>query len=208
MRFAAAISVPGIRRADRVQNLNMTDSEIIDLFHAGSREQAFTLLIEKYQQKVYYHIRRMVKSHDDADDVMQNTFIKVWKGLENFRNEAQFFTWLYRIATNEAITFLNTRNKKATIPFESNDQDDDESYSPSNYIKGEAHQVDAEDIQLRLQKAIDSLPAKQRIVFNLRYYDEMPYEQMSEVLDTSVGALKASYHHAAQKIESFLLGED
>src|SRR5690242_20153778 len=122
----------------------MTDREIIDLYHSGSKEKAFTMLIEKYQQKIYYHIRRMVKSHDDTDDVMQNTFIKVWKGLENFRNEAQFYTWLYRIATNETITFLNTRNKKATISFEGTDGDDDEGYSPSNYIKGDSHEVDAE----------------------------------------------------------------
>lgn len=186
----------------------MTDSELLDLFHAGSRERAFTLLVEKYQQRVYFHIRRMVKTHDDTDDVMQNTFIKVWKGLENFRNEAQLFTWIYRIATNETITYINSRTRKATVSFEGNDGDDEEAYAPSNYIKGETHQVDAEDIQARLQKAIDSLPEKQRIVFNLRYYDEMPYEQMSEVLDTSVGALKASYHHAAQKIEKILLGED
>lgn len=186
----------------------MTDSELLDLFHSGAREKAFTLLVEKYQQRVYYHIRRMVKVHDDTDDVMQNTFMKVWRGLENFRNEAQLFTWIYRIATNETITFLNTRNRKASVSFDGTDTDDDEGYAPSNYIKGESHQVDADDIQARLQRAIDSLPEKQKMVFNLRYYDEMPYEQMSEVLDTSVGALKASYHHAAQKIEKVLLGED
>lgn len=186
----------------------MTDSELLDLFHSGAREKAFTLLVEKYQQRVYYHIRRMVKVHDDTDDVMQNTFMKVWRGLENFRNEAQLFTWIYRIATNETITFLNSRSRKATVSFDGTDSDDDEGYAPSNYIKGESHQVDADDIQARLQRAIDSLPEKQKMVFNLRYYDEMPYEQMSEVLDTSVGALKASYHHAAQKIEKVLLGED
>ncbi|MCW5906808.1 MAG: sigma-70 family RNA polymerase sigma factor [Chitinophagales bacterium] len=186
----------------------MNDSELLDLFHAGSREKAFTLLVEKYQQRVYFHIRRMVKSHEDTDDVMQNTFMKVWRGLETFRNEAQLFTWIYRIATNETITFLNSRNRKATVAFDGSDSDDDEGYAPANYIKGESHQVDADDIQARLQKAIDSLPEKQKMVFNLRYYDEMPYEQMSEVLDTSVGALKASYHHAAQKIEKILLGED
>lgn len=186
----------------------MTDSELLDLFHSGAREKAFTLLVEKYQQRVYCHIRRMVKVHDDTDDVMQNTFMKVWRGLENFRNEAQLFTWIYRIATNETMTFLNTRNRKATVSFDGTDSDDDEGYAPSNYIKGESHQVDADDIQARLQRAIDSLPEKQKVVFNLRYYDEMPYEQMSEVLDTSVGALKASYHHAAQKIEKILLGED
>jgi RNA polymerase sigma-70 factor (ECF subfamily) len=186
----------------------MTDSELLDLFHSGAREKAFTLLVEKYQQRVYYHIRRMVKVHEDTDDVMQNTFMKVWRGLENFRNEAQLFTWIYRIATNETITLLNSRNRKATVSFDGADSDDEEGYAPSNYVKGESHQVDADDIQARLQRAIDSLPEKQKLVFNLRYYDEMPYEQMSEVLDTSVGALKASYHHAAQKIEKILLGED
>ncbi len=183
----------------------MTDSELLDMFHTGSRERAFTLLVQKYQERVYYHIRRMVKNHDDTDDVMQNTFMKVWRGLDNFRADAQLFTWMYRIATNETLTFLNQRNRKATVAFENNEVDDEDGYSPANYIKGDSHQVDAEDIQARLQKAIELLPEKQKIVFNLRYYDEMPYEQMSEVLDTSVGALKASYHHAAHKIESFLL---
>ncbi|MDB5283982.1 MAG: polymerase subunit sigma [Bacteroidota bacterium] len=186
----------------------MTDRELLDLFHTASgKERGYTLLIEKYQQKIYWHIRRMVKSHDDADDVMQNTFIKIWNGLENFRADSQLFTWIYRIATNETITFLNSRNKRATISFENNESSDDENYSPSNYIKAETHQIDGEDVQARLVKAIEGLPEKQKMVFNLRYYDEMPYEQMSEVLDTSVGALKASYHHAAQKIEKFLLGE-
>lgn len=187
----------------------MTDGELLDLFHSGTgREKAFTLLIEKYQQKIYWHIRRMVQNHDDADDVMQNTFIKIWNGLENFRADSQLFTWIYRIATNETITFINSRTRKATVAFESNDGEDDEGYSPSNYIKGESHQIDGEDVQARLLKAIETLPEKQRVVFNLRYYDEMPYEQMSEILDTSVGALKASYHHAALKIEKYLTGED
>jgi len=161
------------------------------------------LLIEKYQQRIYWHIRRMVQNHDDTDDVMQNTFVKIW----NFRADSQLFTWMYRIATNETITFLNSRNKRTTISFETNESSDEEGYSPANYIQAESNQVDGDDIQARLQKAIDALPEKQKIVFNLRYYDEMPYEQMSDVLGTSVGALKASYHHAAQKIEKFLLGE-
>ena len=187
----------------------MTDRELLELFHSGAREQAFTVLIETYQQKVYYHVRRMLQSHEDANDVMQNTFVKVWKSLENFRADSQLFTWVYRIATNEAITFLNYRNKKATISFEGTDSDDDDNnYSPSNYIKGDSHQLDPDDLLARLQLAIDSLPDKQKLVFNLRYYDEMPYEQMSDVLGTSEGALKASYHHAAQKIEKFLLGGD
>ena len=188
----------------------MTDGEILDLFHSGSgKERAFTLIIERYQQKIYWHIRRMVRNHDDANDVMQNTFLKVWKSLENFRADSQLYTWLYRIATNETITFINYKTKKATISFDGSDNEDEESnYSPSNYIKGDSHQIDGDEIEARLQKAIDSLPEKQKIVFNLRYYDEMPYEKMSEVLETSEGALKASYHHAAQKIERALLGED
>src|SRR5580700_3536002 len=116
----------------------MNDSEILDLFHSGSgKERAFTQLTEKYQQKIYWHIRRMVKSHSDADDVMQNTFIKIWNGLENFRAESQLFTWLYRIATNETITFLNLRTRRATVAFESSDAGNEEGYSPSEYIKGE-----------------------------------------------------------------------
>ena len=187
----------------------MTDKELLDLFHTESgKEKGFTLLIEKYQQKIYWHIRRMVKSHDDADDVMQNTFVKIWNGLENFRADSQLFTWIYRIATNETITFINTRSRRGTVAFENNEGNDEKDYSPANYIKGESHQIDGDDVLERLQRAIETLPEKQKIVFNLRYYDEMPYEQMSEVLDTSVGALKASYHHAAQKIEKYLLGED
>ena len=186
----------------------MTDHELLEMFHSASgKEKAFTLLIEKYQQRIYWHIRRMVQNHDDTDDVMQNTFVKIWNGLENFRADSQLFTWMYRIATNETITFLNSRNKRTTISFETNESSDEEGYSPANYIQAESNQVDGDDIQARLQKAIDALPEKQKIVFNLRYYDEMPYEQMSDVLGTSVGALKASYHHAAQKIEKFLLGE-
>src|ERR1043165_7348232 len=150
----------------------MTDREILDLFHSGSgKERAFTLLVEQYQQKVYWHIRRMVQSHDDTNDVMQNVFIKVWNGLENFRADSQLFTWLYRIATNETITFINSRNRKATISFEGSDTNEADGFSPSAYTKGESHQIDADDVQARLQKAIDSLPEKQRIVFNLRYYD-------------------------------------
>lgn len=187
----------------------MTDKELLELFHSGKREKAFTVLVETYQQRVYYHIRRMLQSHDDTHDVMQNTFIKVWNGLDNFRADSQLFTWVYRIATNETITFINSRNRKATIRFDVTEKEEEESsYSPSNYIKGDSHPVDGEAIQQRLQLAIESLPEKQKLVFNLRYYDEMPYEQMSEILGTSEGALKASYHHAAQKIEKFLLAKD
>jgi RNA polymerase sigma-70 factor (ECF subfamily) len=138
-----------------------------------------------------------VIDHDDADDVLQNTFIKIWKGLENFNQESQLFTWLYRIATNEALTFLSHKQKRNTTslhPIE---------YQLSKSLESDVH-FEGDAIQLKLQQAILTLPEKQRLVFNMRYYEEMPYEQMSEILETSVGALKASYHHAAKKIEEFL----
>lgn len=187
----------------------MTDREILDLFHSGQgKERAFTILIETYQQRIYWHIRRMVKNHDDANDLMQNTFMKVWKALDTFRADSQLFTWIYRIATNETITFLNSKARKATISFDGSETDEDEGYAPSQYVQGESSLMEADKIQQKLLRAIDSLPEKQKMVFNLRYYDEMPYEQMSAILDTSVGSLKASYHHAAQKIEKMLLEED
>ena len=164
----------------------------------ASKEQAFTSIIKKYQEKLYWHIRRMVITHDDADDVLQNTFIKVWKGLENFREDSQLFTWLYRIATNESLTYLAQQKKRNSVSL----NDDDNGLS--NRLKSDSH-FDANKLEWKLQLAIQSLPEKQRIVFNLRYYDEMPYEQMSRVLETSEGALKESYHHAAKKIENFIL---
>ena len=140
----------------------------------------------------------MLVDHDDTNDVLQNMFIKVWKGLENFREDSQLFTWLYRIATNECLTFLEQRKKRTSVGL-----DDDES-GLSNTIKADEG-FDANKLEWKLQLAIQKLPEKQRLVFNLRYYDEMPYEEMSRVLDTSEGALKASYHHAAKKIEDFIL---
>jgi len=178
---------------------HLSDEEILKLYaEESSRNMALHQLIEKYQQKIYWQIRKIVIDHDDADDVMQNTFIKVWKGLENFKEESQLFTWLYRIATNEALTFLRQKQKRNTVSLEPIEYQLSQTLESDEYFKGDA-------IQLKLQQAILSLPEKQRVVFNMRYYDEMPYEQMSEVLETSVGALKASYHHAAKKIEEFLL---
>lgn len=189
----------------------MTDRELLDLFHSETgKERAFTLIMKKYQERIYWHIRRMVKSHDDANDLMQGTFMKIWTGLDNFRADSQLTTWIYRIATNETINHLNYHGRRPTISFDSNDREDDEdaAYTPSQYLKADSTQIDSEALLGKLQNAIESLPEKQRIVFNMRYYDEMPYEQMSEILETSVGALKASYHHAAQKIEKFILRED
>ncbi|MCS6820158.1 MAG: RNA polymerase sigma factor [Chitinophagales bacterium] len=190
--------------------MQISDSQILEMFHSGKREKAFSLLMEKYQERIYWHIRRMVMIHEDADDVMQNTFVKVWNALENFRAESQLYTWLYRIATNEALNHLQIKKKKAAVPFESSssaDQDDDSNFGPSNYLKSDPY-FNGDEIELKLQRAIDSLPDKQRQVFLLRYYDEMPYEQMSEILGTSVGALKASYHHAVQKVEAYLMKND
>jgi RNA polymerase sigma factor (sigma-70 family) len=165
----------------------------------ATRESAFARIVKKYQERVYWHIRRMVVDHDDANDVVQNTFIKVWKGLENFREDAQLFTWLYRIATNESLTFLDQQKRKGTVPL-----DEQTTSNLSNQLKSEQN-FDAAKIEWKLQLAIQQLPDKQRIVFNLRYFDEMPYEEMSRVLETSEGALKASYHHAVKKIEDFIL---
>ncbi len=176
-----------------------SDKEILDMYkEEASRNMALHHLIEKYQQKLYWQIRKIVIDHDDSDDVLQNTFIKVWKGLENFKEDSQLFTWLYRIATNEALTFLKQKQKRNTTSIHPIEYQLSKSIESDEYFKGD-------EIQLKLQQAILTLPEKQRIVFNMRYYDEMPYEKMSEVLETSVGALKASYHHAAKKVEEFLL---
>ena len=164
----------------------------------ATKERAFTSIIKKYQEKLYWHIRRMVIDHEDANDVLQNLFIKVWKGLENFREDSQLYTWLYRIATNESLTFLSQQKKRSSVSLS------DVETGLSNKLKSDSN-FDASKLEWKLQLGIQSLPEKQRLVFNLRYFDEMPYEEMSRILDTSEGALKASYHHAAKKIEEFIL---
>lgn len=175
------------------------DKVILELFRdEKTRNTALTHLINKYQKMLYWHIRKIVIDHDDSDDVLQNTFIKVWKGLENFREESQLYTWMYRIATNEALTLLRQKQKAQTSSLHPIEYQLSKSLESDNYFKGD-------EIQMKLQQAILTLPEKQRIVFNMRYYDEVPYEQMSEILETSVGALKASYHIAAKKIEEFLV---
>ena len=179
--------------------LNGSDSELLEDFRDPTkREQAFTSIIRKYQEKLYWHIRRMVVEHEDANDVLQNVFIRVWNGLFNFREDAQLYTWLYRIATNESLSFLEQQKKRSAVPF------GDVEEVLSNKIKEDKH-FDANKLEWKLQLAIQQLPEKQRAVFTLRYYDEMPYEEMSRVLETSEGALKASYHHAVKKIEDFIL---
>lgn len=178
---------------------NLSDKELLYQFkHPATKESAFTVILKKYQEKLYWHIRRMVVEHEDANDILQNMFIKVWKSLENFREESQLYTWLYRIATNECLTFLEKQKKQRTLSMS------DEEMNLSNKIKADPY-FDANKLEWKLQLAIQKLPEKQRTVFNLRYFDEMPYEEMSRVLETSEGALKASYHHAVKKVEAFII---
>ncbi len=178
--------------------MHLDDRELLHQFRQPeTKERAFTAIIKKHQEKLYWHIRRMVVDHDDANDVLQNMLVKVWKSLENFREDSQLYTWLYRIATNESITFIEQRKKRASVSF------GDVESNLSNKIVADKD-FDANRLEWKLQLAIQQLPEKQRAVFNLRYYDEMPYEEMSRVLETSEGALKASYHHAVKKIEEFI----
>lgn len=175
------------------------DSELLALFRDPlTKEKGYTLLVKKYQEKLYWHIRRMVVDHESANDVMQNVFIKVWRGLDNFREDARFYTWLYRIATNESLSFLEQEKKKSSVSF------DDVSGAMAEKLTAEKD-FDASKMEWKLQVAIQKLPERQKLVFCLRYYDEMSYEEMSKVLETSEGALKASYHHAVKKIEDFIL---
>jgi RNA polymerase sigma factor (sigma-70 family) len=176
------------------------DKELLLQFkEAATKERAFTLIIKKYQEKLYWHIRRMVVEHEDANDILQNMFIKVWNSLENFREDSQLYTWLYRIATNESLTFLEQQKRRFATSIDAGGES-----GLSNSIRADK-QFDANRLEWKLQLAIQKLPEKQRAVFSLRYYDEMPYTEMSRVLETSEGALKASYHHAVKKIEEFIL---
>ena len=178
--------------------MHLDDQELLQQFRqAETKEKAFTAIIKKYQEKLYWHVRRMVVDHEDANDVLQNMFIKVWNALDNFREDSQLYTWLYRIATNESLTFLQQQKRRSAVSLS------DVESGLSNKIKADTG-FDANRLEWKLQLAIQELPEKQRAVFNLRYYDEMPYEEMSRVLETSEGALKASYHHAVKKVEEFI----
>lgn len=175
-----------------------TDKELLAMFRDEQRKNyAFNLITRKYQERLYWHIRKMVISHEDADDLLQNTLVKAWSALGDFREESQLFTWLYRIATNESLTFLRKKRTRLFLPIV------DVEAQLSNTLESDPY-FSGNELQKKLQKAILRLPEKQRIVFNMRYFDEMKYEEISAVLGTSVGALKASYHHAAEKIEKFL----
>ena len=183
----------------RMHQQHLDDNELLMQFKdPSSRERGFTNIIKKYQEKLYWHIRRIVVQHEDANDVLQNMFIKVWNALDNFREDSQLYTWLYRIATNESLTFLEQQKRRASVSL------GDVENGLSNKLKADKN-YDSSKIEWKLQLAMQQLPEKQRVVFNLRYYDEMPYQEMSRVLETSEGALKASYHHAVKKIEDYIL---
>lgn len=180
------------------KTIDYTDKELLELFrNDDSKNLAFNLIVRKYQERIYWHIRKIIISHDDTDDVMQNTFIKVWKALDNFREASGLYTWIYRIATNETLTFLNQKKKKYFLPLVDVQKQLADTLETDEYYSGD-------EMQLKLQQALLTLPEKQRLVFNMKYFDNMKYEEIAEILKTSVGALKASYHHAVKKIEKYL----
>jgi len=170
---------------------------IQQLKNTQTQDKAFRELMSLYKERLYWHIRKIVISHDDTDDVLQNTFVKVYRSIANFKGDSKLYSWMYRIATNEAITFINKRAKERKVDLNEMQHQLVENLHADVYFDGN-------DIQLQLQKAIASLPQKQRLVFNMKYFDDMKYKDISEVLETSVGALKASYHHAVKKIEYIL----
>jgi RNA polymerase sigma factor (sigma-70 family) len=175
-----------------------TDIELVELFRdAGRKHYAFNLLVRKYQEKIYYFVRRLVIDHDDADDVVQNIFIKVWNNLDSFREDSKLFTWLYRIAVNESLSFLKSKQLRSYLSLSSPEAMMVRALQDDNYFDGT-------EIQRRLTQAIIRLPKKQQLVFNMRYYDDLSYDEISEIVGTSVGALKASYHFAMKKIEEFV----
>ena len=176
----------------------MTDKEIICLYNSGQRELAFNQIVKNYSERLYLHIRRFVYCHDDANDLIQEVFIKIWAALPSFRGDAQLFTWIYRIGTNEALNFLRKQKLRTIFSLDSTDSVLIKKLEQDTYFNGDK-------LQTELQKAIIKLPEKQRIVFNLRYFDDMKYEDIAEITGTSVGALKASYHHAYNKIKETIL---
>jgi len=181
----------------------MEDAQILKLFaNEKTREEAFASLLKKYQQKIYWHIRRLVIDHDDADDLVQDVFIKVWKNLAGFREDAQLYTWIYRIATNECLTFLQRKKQRQNVSL------DDESSAYLADTLEDATYFSGSDAQLKLQQALLTLPEKQRLVFNMKYFDDLKYDEISDIVGTSVGALKASYHLAVKKIERFFRSND
>jgi RNA polymerase sigma factor (sigma-70 family) len=171
------------------------EDKINQLIKEKAFEKAFNLIVDEYQQRLYWHIRKMVTNHDDANDVLQDVFVKIWKALPKFKGDSKFFTWAYRISTNESITFINKRKVDASF--------EDVAYAVSQNLEADAF-FDGNEAKRKLHAAVAALPEKQKAVFNLKYFEELKYEDISKILDTSVGGLKASYHHAVKKIEEFI----
>ncbi len=177
---------------------NFKEEDILELLrNPDTQREAFDRVVKEYSQQMYWQIRKMVYSHEDANDILQDVFIKAWLNIDKFRGDAKLSTWLYKIAINESITFINRSKAKLNLSI-----DDDDSFL-INQLEGDEY-FDGDHAELLLQKAIVTLPEKQRLVFQIKYFNEMKYEEMSEILGTSVGALKASYHHAVKKVEKFL----
>lgn len=179
----------------------MEDNELLSkIRNPETRNYGFNMLVRTYQQRVYWHVRKMVIDHDDADDLTQEVFIKIHRHIDTFREDSQLFTWIYRIATNECLSFLNKKKRRFFLPI------GDVTAELSGKLDSAAH-ISGDEIQLKLQKALLKLPEKQRLVFNMKYFDDLPYEEIAKITETSVGALKASYHHAVKKIEDFLTAD-
>lgn len=176
---------------------NLPDEDLLKLIQKDEN-QGFKLLLQTYQKPIYYHIRQIVYSHEDANDVTQNVFISVFKNISKFKGESKLFTWIYRIATNESLNFLQKKARKNNIRYE------DIAFEISQNLESDVY-YEGDEIMLKLEKAVAQLPEKQRLVFQMKYFEDMKYEEISEILETSVGALKASYHHAVKKVEAFLL---
>ena len=175
----------------------MTDKEIVDLYRSGQREKAFKEIVDSYSERLYWHVRRFLWSHEDTDDLLQEIFVKVWSSLPSFRGDSQLYTWIYRIATNESLNFVQKQKIRSALRFESITPKIEEKIDEDTLMNGD-------QLQRELAKAVQRLPAKQRTVFIMRWFDDMSYEEISEILETSVGALKASYHFAAEKIKADL----
>ena len=203
--FSCRLNLPSLPKSQKHKSRklkepikNNSDERILSFLQSEKTyERGFRMLMEEYQERMYWQIRRLVTEHEDANDVLQNAFVKVYRSVHNFEGKSKLYTWLYRIATNEAITFLNKKNKKATTSI------DNEESNLANRLQADSY-FDGNMAQIRLQEALQTLPEKQKLVFNMRYYDEMSYQDISEVLGTSVGGLKASFHHAVKKIEAYV----
>lgn len=175
----------------------MEEQIIAKIRDEETRNYGFNLLVREYQERVYWHVRKMVIDHDDADDLVQEIFVKVWKNLSKFREDSKLYTWVYRIATNECLNFLKKKKRRFFLPIHDLEGELTEKLTSSNEPSGD-------EVQLKLNKALLKLPDKQRLVFNMKYFEEMKFADIAEITGTSIGALKANYHHAVKKIEDFI----